>query len=56
VKQDGAVVAAYEESVRLYLTTLLAEAGLSAEQRFGDLAGGAWREDSPRLILAGTKV
>lgn len=60
VKQDGAVVAAYEESVRLYtgaeLTTLLAEAGLSAEQRFGDFAGGAWREDSPRLILAGTKV
>lgn len=60
VLQDGTVMAVSEESVRLYsvdeLTGLLAEAGLTVEQRFGDFAGAPLREDSPRMILVGSKV
>ncbi len=47
----------FEERVRLYeagdLDSILSAAGLSADARFGDYAGGPFGPASPRLILAG---
>jgi SAM-dependent methyltransferase len=45
----------WRESVRLYgaleLTSMLASVGFVVRSRHGDLAGGAWSEESPRLVL-----
>ncbi len=54
---DGSEAQTFSERVRLYeqgdLEELLRRAGLESTQRFGDYAGGVYRMDSPRLILAG---
>lgn len=54
---DGGPVRYFEERVRLYscekLVSLLAEAGLLTEHRFGDYSGEPFRAESPRLILSG---
>lgn len=55
----GGQVRAWCESVRVYepdeLTAMLAAAGLEPGVRHGDYDGGAWRPESPRLILVAQK-
>jgi len=54
---DGSPIRYFEERVRLYscekLVSLLAEAGLLTQHRFGEYSGAPFRTESPRLILAG---
>lgn len=54
---DGGQDRYFEERVRLYscemLVSLLADAGLLTEHRFGHYSGEPFRAESPRLILAG---
>jgi SAM-dependent methyltransferase len=57
---DGGAVRQFEERVRMYscqeMVSLLADAGLVTEDRFGDYGGRQFDPDAPRLILAGRKV
>ena len=50
----------YVESVRLYapeeLAAQLEAKGFLVEARYGDLAGAAWDEGSPRLVLVGRRT
>jgi SAM-dependent methyltransferase len=47
------------ESVRMYtfkeMSMLLSQAGLQIQQVYGDYAGAAYGENSPRMILTGTR-
>jgi len=56
---DGAPVETYHEEVALYdreqILALLQGAAWRPECLWGDYEGGAWREDSPRLLVVATR-
>jgi SAM-dependent methyltransferase len=58
--EAGRAVLDYRESVRMYATetvaAMLETAGFAVEARYGNLTGGPFGADSPRLVVLGRKA